>query len=138
MKFGGSHRGSLIVSMPRASFLTLFFRPFYLQVGYAYAGAYSSRKAYDWTATTSIYIDKECRRQGIGSLLYDELEKRLKDWGIVNLLAGVASCEEEDEYLSNDSSRFHISKGYVQVAHMKAVGKKFDRWYDLLWFQKRI
>ena len=107
-------------------------------VGYAYAGAYSSRKAYDWTATTSIYIDKECRRQGIGSLLYDELEKRLKDWGIVNLLAGVASCEEEDEYLSNDSSRFHISKGYVQVAHMKAVGKKFDRWYDLLWFQKRI
>ena len=27
-------------------------------VGYAYAGAYSTRQAYDWTATTSIYVDK--------------------------------------------------------------------------------
>ena len=107
-------------------------------VGYAYAGAYSTRQAYDWTATTSIYVDKEYRRKGIGTLLYDELEKRLKDQGIVNLLAGVASCEDEDEYLTPDSSRFHISKGYTQVAHMKKVGKKFSKWYDLLWYQKRL
>ena len=30
-------------------------------VGYAYAGAYSTRQAYDWTATTSIYVDMEYR-----------------------------------------------------------------------------
>ena len=42
------------------------------------------------------------------------------------------------EYLTHDSSKFHICKGYTQVAHMKAVGKKFDRWYDLLWYQKRL
>jgi len=107
-------------------------------VGYAYAGAYSTRQAYDWTATTSIYVDKEYRRKGIGTLLYNELEKRLKEQGIVNLLAGVASCEDEDEYLTHDSSKFHLSKGYTQVAHMKAVGKKFNRWYDLLWYQKRL
>ena len=107
-------------------------------VGYAYAGAYSTRQAYDWTATTSIYVDMEYRRNGIGTLLYDELEKRLKEQGIVNLLAGVASCDVEDEYLTHDSSKFHMSKGYTQVAHMKAVGKKFDRWYDLLWYQKRL
>ena len=107
-------------------------------VGYAYAGKYSSRQAYDWTVTTSIYVDKDYRRKGIGTLLYDELEKRLKEQGIVNLLAGVASCDEEDEYLTHDSSKFHICKGYTEVALMKAVGKKFDRWYDLLWYQKRI
>ncbi|MCR5167277.1 MAG: GNAT family N-acetyltransferase [Oscillospiraceae bacterium] len=107
-------------------------------VGYAYAGAYSPRQAYDWTVTTSIYVDKDHRRKGIGSLLYDELEIRLKERGTVNLLAGVASCEAEDEYLSHDSSKFHISKGYTQVAHMKTVGKKFDRWYDLLWYQKKL
>ncbi len=107
-------------------------------VGYAYAGKYSSRQAYDWTVTTSIYVDKDYRRKGIGTLLYDELEKRLKEQGIVNLLAGVASCDEEDEYLTHDSIKFHICKGYTEVALMKAVGKKFDRWYDLLWYQKRI
>ncbi|MBO4391554.1 MAG: GNAT family N-acetyltransferase, partial [Lachnospiraceae bacterium] len=58
--------------------------------------------------------------------------------GVVNLLAGAAFCEEEDEYLSHDSCKFHTRMGYTQVAHMKAVGKKFDRWYDLLWYQKRI
>ncbi|MCR5502691.1 MAG: GNAT family N-acetyltransferase [Lachnospiraceae bacterium] len=107
-------------------------------VGYAYAGRYSTREAYDWTVTVSIYVDKEYHRMRIGSLLYEELERRLMERGIVNLLAGVAYCEKEDEYLSHDSCGFHLSKGYEQVAHMKAVGKKFERWYDLLWYQKRL
>ncbi|MBO7631785.1 MAG: GNAT family N-acetyltransferase [Lachnospiraceae bacterium] len=56
----------------------------------------------------------------------------------MNLLAGVAFAEEEDEYITHDSYRFHLNQGYEKVAHMKAIGKKFDRWYDLLWLQKRI
>ncbi len=107
-------------------------------VGYVYAGAYSERQAYDWTVTTSIYVDKDHRRQGIGSLLYKELEARLKEQGIVNLLAGVAYLEAEDEYLTNDSYIFHIREGYSKVAYMEAVGKKFDRWYDLVWMMKKI
>ena len=107
-------------------------------IGYVYAGTYSTREAYDWTVTTSIYLDKDCRRLGAGSLLYKELEKRLKEKGIINLLAGVAYSEKEDEYLSHDSCRFHENQGYTEVANMKTVGKKFDRWYDLLWYQKKI
>ena len=107
-------------------------------VGYVYASAYGTRAAYNWTAMTSIYLDKECRRQGIGAMLYKELEKRLKDMGIVNLLAGVAYSEKEEEHLSHDSCKFHLKEGYTEVAHMIAVGKKFDRWYDLLWYQKKI
>ena len=107
-------------------------------VGYAYAGAYSSRQAYNWTATTSVYVDKDYRRQGIGSLLYNELEKRLTEKDMVNLLAGIAFCEKEDEYLTHDSFTFHTQSGYSKVAHMKTIGKKFDRWYDLLWMQKKL
>ena len=107
-------------------------------LGYVYASAYSKREAYNWTVTTSIYLDKDARRRGIGTLLYKELEKRLKEQGIVNLLAGVAMCEKEDEYLTHDSYLFHEKEGYEEVAYMKAVGKKFDRWYDLVWFQKKI
>ena len=88
--------------------------------------------------TTSIYVDKEYRRKGAGKALYAALEERLKEQGIVNLLAGVAYCEEEDEYLSHDSIDFHEKMGYEKVAHMKEVGKKFGRWYDLVWMQKRI
>ena len=107
-------------------------------LGYAYAGVYSSRSAYDWTATTSIYVDKDYRRKGVGAALYKELEARLKAQGVVNLLAGAAFCDPADEYLSHDSYNFHNRMGYTKVAHMKAIGKKFDRWYDLLWMQKTL
>ncbi|MCR5103521.1 MAG: GNAT family N-acetyltransferase [Eubacterium sp.] len=95
-------------------------------------------EAYSWTVGTSIYIDKECRRQGAGSLLYRELENELRKIGIINLLAGVAYYAQEDEYLSHDSFLFHEKEGYKKVAHMEEVGKKFDRWYDLIWMQKKI
>ena len=107
-------------------------------VGYAYAESYSSREAYAWTVTTSIYVDKDCRRQRIGSRLYEALRKRLKERGIVNLLAGIAYCDTEDEYLTHDSFIFHKKEGYNEVAHMDKIGKKFDRWYDLVWMQKKI
>ncbi|MBP5416762.1 MAG: N-acetyltransferase [Clostridiales bacterium] len=107
-------------------------------VGYAYSSPYSCREAYAWSVANSIYLDKDYRRQGIGSLLYRELEKQLKEQGMINLLAGVAFCEDEDEYLTHDSFNFHVCMGYEKVAHMKDIGKKFDRWYDLLWLQKKI
>ena len=109
-----------------------------LIVGYVYAGQYSAREAYSWTVTTSIYLDENCRRQGIGTALYAELEKHLKEQGIVNLLAGIAYVDEEDEYLTHDSVKFHTKEGYKKVAQMESVGKKFDRWYDLIWMQKKI
>ena len=107
-------------------------------IGYAYAGAYSIREAYAWTATSSIYIDREFRRQGAGAMLYRELEERLRGQGIVNLLAGTAYIDEEDEYLSHDSCLFHRKQGFVQGARLKGIGKKFGRWYDLLWLQKKL
>ena len=107
-------------------------------IGYAYAGAYSIREAYAWTAASSIYFDREFRRQGAGAVLYRELEERLRGQGIVNLLAGTAYIDEEDEYLTHDSCLFHRKQGFVQVARLEGVGKKFGRWYDLLWMQKKL
>ena len=85
-------------------------------IGYVYAGPYSTREAYSWTVSTSIYIDKEYRRCGAGSMLYKALEEELKKRGIINLLAGVAYIDEEDEYLSHDSYKFHLREGYSEVA----------------------
>ncbi len=107
-------------------------------IGYAYAGRYNVRDAYAWTATASIYIDRDFRRHGAGALLYRKLEEKLREKGIVNLLAGVVYCGREDEYLTHDSFRFHLKMGFSQVARMPGIGKKFGRWYDLLWMQKKL
>jgi len=38
-------------------------------VGYAYAGPYRDRRAYDWCVEDSLYIAPEFHRKGIGRLL---------------------------------------------------------------------
>lgn len=42
-------------------------------IGYAYAGCFKGREAYDWSVESTIYIRKNSRRSGIGKLLYDSL-----------------------------------------------------------------
>lgn len=106
--------------------------------GYAYAGRYSDRAAYDLTAASSIYVEKDHRRMGIGSALYDALFKRLKAQGIVNVLAGAAYVDRTDEHLTDASFKFHSSMGFEKAGHFKNVGTKFGKWYDLIWMQKNI
>ena len=42
-------------------------------IGYAYAGAYRERAAYDWVVELSIYLDENERQHGAGSALYQKL-----------------------------------------------------------------
>ena len=106
--------------------------------GYAYAGAFHPRAAYSHCCELSIYLDYQEKHHGYGRALYEELEKRLREMGILNLYACIGYPIEEDEYLTHDSYNFHTRVGYTKVAHLKGVGKKYDRWYDLIWMQKII
>lgn len=100
-------------------------------VGYAYASTYYARAAYDWTVELSVYIKQEARGKGIGTLLYNALEKDLTARGFKNFLACIA--------LPNPASiALHEKRGYEQVAHFKKVGYKFDTWHDIVWLQKSL
>lgn len=106
--------------------------------GYAYASAFKERAAYQWAVETSIYVDRNERGKGIGRRLHEALEETLKQQGILNMNACIAYTEHEDEYLTLDSVRFHERLGYTQVAHFHKCGRKFDRWYDMIWMEKLI
>ena len=107
-------------------------------VGYAYAGVFKERDAFQWAVETSIYVDVSMKRLGIGRLLHDALEERLRSQGILNMNACIAYPRQEDEYLTRDSVSFHAKLGYKQVAHFHQCGKKFGRWYDMIWMEKMI
>lgn len=107
-------------------------------VGYAYAGPFKERAAYQWAVETSIYVDWNCRRKGVGKLLHDSLRDALCRLGILNMNACITYTDSEDEYLTNASMRFHERLGYNLVAHFHKCGKKFDRWYDMIWMEKHI
>lgn len=104
--------------------------------GYIYAGRFGERKAYDWSAASSIYIGEEYHRLGIGRLLYGKLESILRRQNVTNVYAGVAEPMAEDEYLTNNSRYFHEALGYRIVGRYTGCGNKFGRWYNLLWMEK--
>lgn len=100
-------------------------------LGYAYASSYYARAAYDWTVELSVYISKDARGRGLGSLLYQHLEDELTLRGFKNFLACIA--------LPNPASLvLHKKRGYQQVAHFKKVGYKFGQWHDIVWLQKSL
>lgn len=100
-------------------------------LGYAYASTYYARAAYDWTVELSVYINQEARGKGIGTMLYNALERELTVRGFKNFLACIA--------LPNPASiALHEKRGYEQVAHFKKVGYKFDTWHDIVWLQKSL
>ena len=51
-------------------------------VGYAYVSPFKERAAYTWSVETSIYVDQNCKRMGIGKKLHSALEHCLKEMGI--------------------------------------------------------
>ena len=107
-------------------------------VGYAYAGAFHARPAYDWAVETSIYVSELQKGEGIGKALYKALEEQLSRQHILNLNACIAYPETEDEHLNKDSVRFHTHLGYRMVGEFYQCGYKFDRWYNMVWMEKHI
>jgi phosphinothricin acetyltransferase len=93
-------------------------------VGYAYASPWKSRAAYRHAVETTVYVDRHHGRGGIGSELYAALIGELKGRSMHSLMGGIA--------LPNDASvALHEKFGFRKVAHFEQVGRKFDRWIDV-------
>lgn len=106
--------------------------------GYAYAGPFVGRAAYDRCCEVSVYVDCDHRKTGIGRMLYEALEARLADMGILNLYALIGFPETEDEYLTSNSADFHAHMGYIKAGEFHKCGYKFGRWYNMVCMEKII
>ena len=106
--------------------------------GYAYAGAFKGRAAYDWAVETTIYLDETQKKKGIGKKLYQALEEVSKAQNILNLNACIAWPETEEEHSQMSSPAFHEHMGYRLVGKFHRCGYKFDRWYHMIWMEKLV
>ncbi len=107
-------------------------------IGYAYAREFVGRKACEHCVEVSVYVAHDCRRSGAGRALYEAMEQRLGETGILNVYASIAYADEEDEFLTHDSLRFHERMGYAPCARFHRCGYKFGNWYDLVWVEKMV
>ena len=106
--------------------------------GYAYAGVFKGRAAYNHCCEVTIYLDHDSKGKGYGKALYNALEEELRRIGIINLYACIGDPITEDEYLTKNSEQFHRHMGYTKVGDFHKCGYKFDRWYNMIWMEKII
>ena len=107
-------------------------------VGYAYAGTFKNRTAYDHSVELTIYLSPGERGHGTGRKLYKALENALSSMGIINLYACIGDPIIEDEHLTHNSENFHAHLGFTKVGTFHKCGRKFGRWYNMIWMEKII
>ncbi|MGN0010794.1 MAG: GNAT family N-acetyltransferase [Marinilabiliaceae bacterium] len=107
-------------------------------LGYAYAGRFKERAAYQYACETSIYVRRDARGHRVGEALLTELENRLIARGVKSICACITYVQVVDPYLTNASMAFHERMGYRLVAHFHRSGFKFGRWYDMIWMEKLV
>ena len=99
--------------------------------GFAYAAPLRTRKAYDYSCETTIYLHHEYLNKSIGSRLYTTLFDYIKKMNILNVYACIT-------YANTESVFFHKKFGFQEVAHFHNCGYKHDTWHDILWLEKII
>ena len=107
-------------------------------LGYAYLHSFVGRKAYELSAETTIYLNPDKKKMGIGKKLYSVLEDVAKAQNITNLYSCIGYVDKEDEYLNNNSVQFHEHIGFRMVGKFENCGHKFGRWYHMVWMEKII
>ena len=97
-------------------------------IGYAYAGVWRDRKAYEITLETSIYLDQSKIKKGIGRQLYKELIERSRQIGVHSLIGGVSVPNE-------GSKKLHLEFGFELLGTFKEVGQKFNKYVSVEFWQ---
>ncbi len=97
-------------------------------VAYAYATRWRSRAAYDRTVESTVYVRRDATGSGVGFPLYMALLEALRRQAVHAVIGCIA--------LPNPGSvAFHEKCGFNKVAHFPQVGRKFDQWVDVGFWQ---
>ena len=97
-------------------------------VGYAYAGLFRSRPAYQWSVEVSVYVHASHRGKGVGRALYTSLFECLRVQGYRTALAGIVLP-------SPTSVALHERVGFRSVGVFHHVGYKLGAWHDVGWWE---
>lgn len=97
--------------------------------GYGSFGDFRAFDGYRHTCEHSVYVDERFRRRGVARALVVELEGRAAALGKHAMIAGIEAGNAA-------SIALHTDLGFVEVGRLPQVGRKFDRWLDLVFMEK--
>lgn len=100
-------------------------------VGWGSLSPFRPRAAYSRTVENSIYVRHDCQRQGIGSLLLEDLIVRAKAAGHHVIIAAIDSAQA-------GSLALHARHGFTECGRLHEVGRKFGQWLDVVYMEKKL
>jgi len=96
--------------------------------GYAYATAWKGRCFYHYSLESTVYVREGYTGCGYGLALYQQLIAEIERRGFHSVVAGIS--------LPNDASVvMHEKLGFEKVARFRQIGRKFDQWLDVGYWQ---
>jgi L-amino acid N-acyltransferase YncA len=98
-------------------------------LGFASFGDFRAWPCYRYSVEHTLHVRREQRGRGLGGRLLEALIPRAAAIGKHVLIAGI---DAENEV----SMKLHRRMGFEPVAHFREVGRKFDRWLDLIFMQR--
>ena len=100
-------------------------------LGYACSMPFKAKAAYQTSVEVSVYVAADSHRRGVGSALYQRLLPSLEAQDLHRAYAGIAQPNEP-------SMALHAANGFEQAAHYREVGRKFDRYWDVIWLERAL
>ena len=100
-------------------------------LGYATTSRWRPKAAYDTTVEASVYCRSNSLGRGCGSQLYEALFESIAAEDVHRIVAGVS--------LPNPASiRLHERFGFRPVGVFPGVGRKFNKYWDVAWFERPL
>jgi L-amino acid N-acyltransferase YncA len=103
-----------------------------LITGYAYAGPFRERAAYDATVEDSIYLVPQTQGKGVGKALLSALIEACRTAGAKEMLAVIGDSD------NSASIGLHKALGFGDAGLLRNVGVKFGRPLDVVILQKSL
>ena len=99
--------------------------------GFANASPFDERQAYETSVKVSVFIGPAAQGKGVGSRLYAGLFDRLAGADVHRAYALIVAPNPA-------SVALHRRFGFRHVSTLDEVGRKFGRFYSVMWFEKRL
>lgn len=101
-------------------------------VGYAYAGEYRERPAFNGTVEDSIYIHQDYQGKGVGKALLEQLVVEATQRDFRQMIAVVGDSA------NHGSIALHKRQGFELIGTLHSVGWKHGRWLDTVIMQRPL
>ena len=99
--------------------------------GYGCSQQFRVKEAYETSVEVSVYVRHDFHAKGVANKIYDDLFESLKSVDVHRAYAGIT--------LPNEASiRLHENHGFKKVGQFKEVGRKFNKYWDVAWYEKEI